>query len=529
MRMDTAPQRRRLLNLDRRIRELEALRSIAMILSTRAGQRVMLLEILDVLERDLGMPRGTAVLLAADGEDMVVQAARAPTAPADGPARCRLGEGVTGKVLRTGSPALIPRISTDPEFRDRIHGRRSLPDGEERSFVCVPIRLGREVVGALSAEVRYEPSASLEEWERILGVVAAMIANDVKARRVNSMQRDMLEAENRHLRMAMGEQVRPENVIGSCRAMRVVYGQIHQAAAGEATVLIRGESGTGKELIAGVLHFAGARADKPFVKVHCAALEGNLLESDIFGHEKGAFVGAMQERAGRVEQADGGTLFLDEIGVLPPPTQEKLIGTLRDGVYQRVGGNRPLRADVRIIAATSCDLEKEVQNGRFRQDLYDRLNGFAIHMPPLRDRGEDILLLANHFVDRYAGKTGKSVRRISTTAINLLMAYHWPGNVRELENCIEHAVLLSSDEVIHGSNLPPTLQAPETNDAPPVGSMKIRVNMLERDMITDAMKRAGGNVSAAARELGITARMVRYKIAKLGIETHRKRHPSRQG
>jgi Nif-specific regulatory protein len=286
-------------------------------------------------------------------------------------------------------------------------------------------------------------------------------------------------------------------------------------------VLIRGESGTGKELVASAVHYSSPRAAKPFVKVNCAALSENLLESELFGHEKGAFTGAIDTRIGRIEQAQGGTLFLDEIGDFSPAVQVKLLRVLQEREFQRVGANQTHQADVRIIAATNRDLDQAVGDKTFRADLYYRINVFPIHLPPLRDRREDILLLADHFAESYARKMDKGVRRISTPAINMMMAYHWPGNVRELENCIEHAVLLSSDGVIHGRNLPPTLQTPDAADAPPPGELKARIQLLERDMIMDALKRSSGNVSAAARELGITPRMVRYKIDKLAIDYQR--------
>jgi Nif-specific regulatory protein len=250
-------------------------------------------------------------------------------------------------------------------------------------------------------------------------------------------------------------------------------------------------------------------------------LNENLLESELFGHEKGAFTGAMHTRVGRLEEAEGGTLFLDEIGEISLITQVKLLRVLQEREFARVGSNHTQRANVRIIAATNRDLEESVQNGLFRKDLYYRINVFQIHLPPLRERRDDILLLADHFVQKYAEMMGQAVRRISTSAINMLFAYHWPGNVRELENCIQHAVLVSHDDAIHGHNLPPTLQVPVATDASETGPLKTNVMVMERDMIIDALKRTKGNVSAASRELGITPRMVRYKIKKLKIDYQR--------
>jgi Nif-specific regulatory protein len=245
------------------------------------------------------------------------------------------------------------------------------------------------------------------------------------------------------------------------------------------------------------------------------------LESELFGHEKGAFTGAIESRVGRIEEADGGTLLLDEIGDFSPVVQVKLLRVLQEREYQRVGSNKTHTADVRIIAATNRNLEEAVEQGTFRQDLYYRINVVPVFLPPLRDRRDDILLLADYFVQRYARKMTKAVGRISTPAINMMFAYHWPGNVRELENCIEHAVLMATDGVIHGHHLPPTLQMPEASGSTPTGSLPARVALLEKDMIVDALKAAQGNITAASRQLGITARMLRYKIKKLSVDYRR--------
>jgi Nif-specific regulatory protein len=283
-------------------------------------------------------------------------------------------------------------------------------------------------------------------------------------------------------------------------------------------VMIRGESGTGKELVASAIHYNSPRAANALVKVNCAALNENLLESELFGHEKGAFTGALYQRIGRLEEAQGGTLFLDEIGDFSPAIQVKLLRVLQEREYERVGANKTCKADVRVIAATNKDLEARVEEGLFRQDLYYRVNVFPIYLPPLRERRDDILMLADHFVKKYAEKMGKPVVRVSTQAINMMFAYHWPGNVRELENCIEYAVLLSTEGVIHGHNLPPTLQMPGIEETSQAGTLAMRLAVLERDMISDALKATGGNFNAAARQLGTTARIVRYRVKKLGID-----------
>ena len=501
-------------------KELEALYRISQILAAATRQRQMLEEVLEVLYNDLGMTRGTIMLLSPDGQELMTEVAHNLSSAQHQKIRYRAGEGVTGRVVQTGKPAIIPKISQEPLFLDRIHKRRGLTK-DEISFICVPIAIGSQVVGALSADRVFDESASLDEDLRVLSIVAGMIANDVNARRLAAAERHTLEEENLRLRSELEDRFRPENIIGNSSLMREVYRAIHQVAGSDTTVLVRGESGTGKELVGHAIHYSSPRAQGPFVKVNCAALSETLLESELFGHEKGAFTGAIQARKGRIEEADGGTLLLDEVGDFSPAVQVKLLRVLQERQFERVGSNKATKVNVRIIAMTNRDLEKAVADGTFRQDLYYRVNVFQIFLPPLRERKDDILLLADHFVERYARKMSKDVRRITTPAINMMVMYHWPGNVRELENCIERAVLLSTDGVIHAHHLPPTLQTSDASDTVGSGSLEERVNLFERDVIVDALKRTSGNVSAAARDLGTTARIIGYKMRQLDIDYHR--------
>lgn len=496
---------------------METLASISRLLAAGSGQRQLLSTVLDELERKLDVRRGTILLLTPNGRELVVAAAQSVESAQAAEGRYLLGEGIVGQVVQTGQPALIPRVADEPRFMNRIH-RRAEQDAQGVGFVYVPIVIESEVVGTLSVDVPLQENLNLEQQGQFLGIVASMIAYDVRARRSEDLHRQTWEAENLRLRHALEEKFRPENIIGNSPAMRDVYVKIRQVAASDTTALIRGESGTGKELVASAIHYSSQRAAKPFVRVNCAALSENLLESELFGHEKGAFTGASGMRTGRIEDAEGGTLFLDEIGDFSPGVQVKLLRFLQEREYERVGSNRTTRADVRVIAATNKDLEAAVKQNEFRLDLYYRINVFPILLPPLRERRSDILLLADHFVAQYARKLGKEIRRISTPAINMLFAYHWPGNVRELENCVEYAMLLSSDGAIHGQHLPPTLQMPNASGAAPAASLTAQVQVLERDLIMDAFKSSGGNLAAAARLLGITSRMIRYKIKKLGLD-----------
>jgi Nif-specific regulatory protein len=495
--------------------EMDALQAVSRMLARGADHRELLQEILGVLEEKLDVSRGTVMILSPDGDGFTVEA----VAPgADQPhhrGTYRKGEGIIGNVLASGEPEIVPLLSQDPRYKGRIHQRGG---DREVSFICVPVRVGNDPVGSLSVDLPAQGMARLKDVARVLEIVACLIANDLCNRRIARVWRENLEQENQRLRTELSHRFRPENMLGESSDMRLVFTRIHQVAASATTALICGESGTGKELVASAIHFNSPRAGKPLIKVNCAALSEGLLESELFGHERGAFTGALTARIGRVEEAEGGTLFLDEIGEFSGSIQVKLLRLLQEREYERVGSNKTRKANVRIVAATNRDLEKAVADGIFRQDLYYRVNVFPIHLPPLRARKSDILQLTNHFVKKHAEEAGKEVRRISTPAINMLTAYHWPGNVRELENCIEYALLLCRDGVIHGHDLPPTLQMPEeTPCAGGSGMLHERVAILERDMISDALKRSAGNVSAAARELGTNERVLRYRIRKLGL------------
>ena len=506
----------------RHMRELGGLFTISQILAEATGQRQMLDEVLDVLARDMDLRRGTIVLLSPDGTELLAEAAHGLAPRQLQAVRYRIGEGIVGQVVQTGRAQTIPKVSEEPRFLDRLHGRRKSAN-QEISFICVPISIGTDVVGALSADRLYDPNDSLDEDVRCLSILASMIAKDVQARRALAAEREALAEENLRLRNELADRFRPENIIGNSNAMRELYRAIHQVSQSDTTVLIRGDSGTGKELVAHAIHYASPRSAGPFIKVNCAALNESLLESELFGHEKGAFTGAIQARKGRIEEADGGTLFLDEIGDFSPATQVKLLRVLQERQFERVGSNRTQEANVRILCATNRDLEAAVEAGSFRQDLYYRVNVFPIFLPPLRERKDDILLLADHFVEKYSRRLGKDVRRISTPAINMMVIYHWPGNGRELENCIERAALLSTDAVIHAHHLPPTLQTSDASDTVGVGTLSERVELFERDIIVDALKRTDGNISAAARDLGTTSRILGYRIKKIGIDYRRYR------
>jgi len=330
-------------------------------------------------------------------------------------------------------------------------------------------------------------------------------------------ERYRIIAENRELREALGERNRIEGIVGESGQMLEVLSLVRRVAPSEATVLIRGESGTGKELMAKAIHFASSRASGPLVKVNCAALPEALLESELFGHEKGAFTGALTSRRGRFELADGGSIFLDEIGDLPMHLQPKLLRVLQEREYEKVGSSRPVKVNVRILAASHRPLEVLIKAGQLREDLYYRLNVVTILIPPLRERRSDLAPLIDHFVHRFADKNGKTIRGLTAGAREVLLRYDYPGNVRELENIIERAVVLSRDDVIDSGDLPLTVQEPERADREPETNLTAAVEALERRMIRDALAKSNGVQTHAAELLGMGERALRYKLIKYGF------------
>ena len=499
----------------REVREVRCLYEVAQALNS-LDLKASLERIMTILARLMGMRRGTISLLNPETSEVQVEIAHGLSPEARQRGRYRLGEGVTGQVVATGRAVVVPAVSREPLFLNRTRARGDLSK-LDLAFICVPILAEGRAIGTLSVD-RPAGGLSAEEDLRLLTIVSNMIAQAVGNLRQLKRETERLRAENAGLREALGERYQVANIVGKSRPMRQVYEMIHRVCRSSATALIRGESGTGKELVAHAIHYNSPRAQRPFVRVSCAALPETLLESELFGHEKGAFTGATQLKRGRFELAEGGTLFFDEVGEIPQAVQVKLLRVLQEREFERLGGTRTLRADVRLIAATNQDLEEAVAAKRFREDLYYRLNVFPIFMPPLRERRADILLLAEHFLEKYARENGKNIRRISTPAIDMLFQYHWPGNVRELENVIERAVLVCDEEAIKSYHLPPTLQTAESSDTRNSLSLAAAVERTERELLVEALKRANGNVSGAARELAATYRIVSYKLRRYGID-----------
>jgi Nif-specific regulatory protein len=500
------------------VRKLAMLMEVSQALTGTLNLPAGLYAVLEVLERRCGAVRGAVALLEEDSGLLAVEASLGYPAGRSR-VRYRMGEGVTGAVAESGAPAVVPKVSGEPRFLHRAADRAQRT--EETTFLCVPIVLDGATAGTLGIELVWHPDREPERWIKALRIAAGMISQALRIQRLIDLERRKLVEENTQLRQELQERYEFTHLIGTSGPMRRVFEQIAQVVGTGATVLIRGESGTGKELIAHALHHHSPRAGKPFVRVNCAALPETLVESELFGYERGAFTGAQARRKGRFELADGGTLFLDEIGELSPSTQAKLLRVIQEREFERLGGTATIPVDVRLITATNKNLESALGAGSFREDLYYRLNVFAICVPPLRERKSDVLLLADHFLEKYARLHGRSIKRISTPAIDMLVSYHWPGNVRELENTIERAVLVADGDVIHGHHLSPILQTAEASGTVVSGSLAEAVEVFESNLIQDALKTTRGNRARAARLLSSTERIINYKIRRYGIDPGR--------
>jgi Nif-specific regulatory protein len=419
-------------------------------------------------------------------------------------------------VFESGKPVVVPDVSKEPDYTKILQQYDAMGDHEILSYLCVPIKMGEQVVGSLSMERVASRRKGFDADIRLLLLIASVISRAVELRQMAQERFDSLEEENAKLHEYLSSGFKPDNMVGNSGPMRLVYKHIQQVAPSDATVLLRGESGTGKELAAFAIHAASNRKGKPFIKFNCAALPESIIESELFGHEKGAFTGALAMRKGRFEAANGGTIFLDEIGDISPTSQVKLLRVIQEKTIERVGSHEPIRCDVRVITATSRNLEQMMEEGKFREDLYYRLNVFPIYLPALRHRKSDILLLADHFVEKFNRTSERRIRRISSAAIDMLTAYHWPGNVRELENCIERAILLCDEDAIQAHHLPPTLQMKEPGQSK--GHLDVAIEALEREMIVDALKAANGKMAGAARDLGLTERILGLRLRKYGID-----------
>ncbi len=512
--------------LKREIQELSVLYEITRHMTAPFPIEERMRKALDVLHEKMDMHRGTLTLLDPDGESLTIEIAHGLDDQAKKKGRYKIGEGITGKVVEAGEPIAVPNIGEEPLFLNRTGARKDLRRNRV-AFICVPVKIDQETIGALSVDRLFEGDVSLEEDLRLLTIISSILAQTVASYRLREKEKAKLQFENVELKRELAKKFHPANIIGKSKRMEEVYEAIDTVSRTRSTVLLRGETGTGKELVAHAIHYNSHRAKGPFIKVSCAALPETLLESELFGYEKGAFTGAAARKLGRFEMADGGTLFLDEIGDISASTQIKLLRALQEREFERVGGTETIRIDVRVIAATNRDLEKAIQEKQFREDLYYRLNVVPILLPSLRERREDIPLLVSHFLKKAGLENGKKVKYVSDAAMEYLMNYNWPGNIRELENAVERAVIHCKTDTLEADLFPipgpkghPVtiqLQGAQTFQGMPEeisGDLPSAVEELEKKMIREAFQRTGGNQRKAARILGVTERILGYK-AKL--------------
>ena len=519
--------------------EMALLREISETIGKALELEKVFEQTMDILARELHLKRGTLVLQERGSNRIRIVAAHALSEEEKERGTYEVGEGVTGRVVETGQPVAIPDISKDPFFLNRTGARRHADSEKPISFVCVPLTVDSEVVGAISVDREFVDEETLAKDQRLLQIIASLVSQAIKINRMVMLQREELVAENLRLRKDLKSKYKFGNIVAASGSMQDVVATASTVAKSNANVLIRGETGTGKELIAGVLHYNSDRSEGPFIKVNCGALSENLLESELFGHVKGAFTGAIEDRKGRFELADGGTIFLDEIGTISERLQVKLLRVLQEKEFERVGGSKTFRVDVRVVAATNVDLEELMQEGQFREDLFYRLNVIPINIPPLRDRTDDIPFLVDHFLEKYNNQYEKDVSKLSREVLDTFMTYAWPGNVRELESCIERAVVLSQSGTI-GMNLLPinmrtmgqkqTPQAvgePEEVIARLVRSIRKSgtrhnlheriISRVEKALLQQVLESNDYTQTKAAEELGLSRNTVRRKIKELGI------------
>lgn len=483
--------------------------------------------LLDYMRREMGMARGMISLLHRESGHVFVYRSMGMTPSEQDRGVYHVGEGITGKVVESAEPIIVRKIGSEPAFLNRT-GSLALERDKDMSFICVPIRHGRKVLGAISASRLYRTESALQQHVNVLSVMAQMLAHAVELYLVENIDKVEWEKRTRLLLSDLKERFHPSNMIGISRPMQDVYELIRKVSATRTTVLLLGESGVGKEMVANALHYGGLAPGGPFVKCNCAALPESIVESELFGHEKGSFTGAVF-RKGRFEEADGGTIFLDEVGELPLGVQAKLLRLLQERCFERVGGNRSIAVNIRIVAATNRDLAEMVAAGTFREDLFYRLNVFPIMIPPLRERGDDVVALAEHFAAHYASETEKNLTGISPAALNLLMRHTWPGNVRELENVIERAVLLTRGNSLNlhlnvrQSRLLPTLNedsALRSSMAQLLHPTTPENDEEERQRIVQVLRETNGIVAGprgAATRLGMKRTTLLSRMQRLGI------------
>ena len=511
---------------------------IAKILSSSLALNDTLQQVLNVISSHFEARRGMVSLMQDSGKLSII-AAIGLTREEMQRAEFESGEGITGKIFKHGAPIVIPDIAQEPLFLNKTGAKKQL-EGQPVAFLGVPIKVSRKCIGVLSFQ--YEKKQAFNGFQlklQLLTMAANLIGQSVQLNQQITADRQQLLQERSRLQKDLANKYSLGNVIGQSKRMQEVFANVHMAAPGNNTILLRGESGTGKEVIARAIHYLSARKDAPFIKVNCAALTENLLESELFGHEKGAFTGALQQRKGRFEQAHGGTLFLDEIGEISPAFQVKLLRVLQEREFERVGGNSTIKVNVRLICATNRNLEVAVSQGEFRSDLYFRINVISIFLPPLRERREDIPLLIENILSRFNRENNTKIK-ITPDALHVLTNCQWPGNVRELENCVTRFSTLSHSDVIQRSDIPCQMNnclssslskyqhqhiiipinstVDLQKQASAIDDNAYNQPATERERLMNAMEKSGWVQAKAARLLNLTPRQIGYALKKHHLE-----------
>jgi len=497
-------------SLARENRILSALLEVSKVLNSSFDLEKNLSRTMRVLGEFLEMERGSVFLLDQHTKELKIVAAHGLTREQIDRGKYKIGEGIVGRVIERGSPVVIPNVGEEPLFLNKT-GSRIRKGGI--SFLCVPISFKGEAIGVLSVDRIFKDRAiTVDEDIRVLEIIASIIAQYV----ILWKHYKDTENEKEILKLQLKGRYSLPNIIGNSDRMQEVFEAVYRVADSKATVILYGESGTGKELIAKAIHYMSPRAKGPFVKFNCASIPEGLLESELFGHEKGAFTGAISARKGRFELANEGTILLDEVGDLPLNLQPKILRVLQEREFERVGGERTIKVDVRLIAATSRNLEELVSRGKFREDLFYRLNVVPLFLPPIRERKEDIPLLVEFFLKRFNEENNKDVS-VSAESLRVLVDYNWPGNVRELENTIERLVVMSGRRTIRPADLPLNLKLPAPEEVLQKESLKAGIEDIEKSSIRDALEKTGWVQAKAARMIGLTPRQIGYKMKKYGL------------
>ena len=505
---------------------LAALYAVSRELSRSLNFNESLREVLRVLHEEAGLAHGLIGVVDAESGKLAIHTIYNPDGPNADSAQYGPGEGMIGLILERPRTIKLARVADEPRFLNRIRIY-----AEELPFIAVPIKVGGNLQGVLAVQPEAPEDGLLEERAQFVEMVANLIGQNLRLAMDVAQEKSTLLEERDLLRRTVRHQHGFDSMVGHSAVMRRVFEQARMVAKWNTTVLIRGETGTGKELIANAIHYNSPRARNMLIKLNCAALPENLLESELFGHERGAFTGAVEARKGRFEQANGGTLFLDEIGEVSPAFQAKLLRILQEGEFERVGGSKTIKVDVRIIAATHRDLETAVEMGDFREDLFYRLNVMPLFLPPLRERIEDIPEIAKHLLGKIGGDQKRKLT-LTDMAQRRLASHDWPGNVRELENCLERAAVLSEDGRIdvdlirfpstrERGSARPLRTVPASSGGAAPGPAEVDINdpsLSERERVVAALEQAGWVQAKAARILGMTPRQIAYRIQTLNIE-----------